>query len=117
MAEWSRLAATAASTGVAGPDTVRERARAAFVRGSYDKAASLGRVVSLRTGLGSDAQFASVAAAAAEGELDRAAEALAGPASFLRRDPLTAAAAERLLAAAASQPARAPGTTTRRMGT
>jgi Zn-dependent protease with chaperone function len=117
MAEWSRLAATAASTGVAGPDTVRERARAAFVRGSYDKAASLGRVVSLRTGLGSDAQFAAVAAAAAEGQLDRAAEALAGPASFLRRDPLTAAAAERLLDAAASQPARAPGTATRRMGT
>ena len=54
MEKWDRLANAAAATGVAGPDTVLERARAAFARGEYDKAALLGRVAALRTGRSTD---------------------------------------------------------------
>jgi Zn-dependent protease with chaperone function len=117
MEKWDRLANAAAATGVAGPDTVLERARAAFARGEYDKAALLGRVAALRTGRSTDSLFASVAEEAAAENWPVVAEGIAGPASFLTRDPLLGAAARGLAESAATRPASAPGNPSRRMGT
>lgn len=117
MEPWRRLAELAAGTGMAGPETVRDRARAAFARRDFEKAAQLANVVALRTGRASDALLTAVADAVQQDDLDAAFQLLAGPASFLRRDPFVAAVVSEIQEKAASRAGRAPGTGSRPVGT
>jgi Zn-dependent protease with chaperone function len=109
MARLEKLALAGARTGGAGADALRNRARAAFLRGNTAEAATFARLAGMRSGKATDVLFADVLEAIEDGNPMAVNDAVAGPASFVARDPLLGPALRRKLESIDTKPASRSG--------